>query len=127
MEVTSVSLDESTERKIDDIMERTSFDGRSELLRKAVDELHAGMDTLGHTGDMLDAVIVVKHPREEKGVSEISHRYNSLISTQLHSTLDAETCLEIFHVNGVSDAVKEMYKQLHGSRSTESVRVVPQG
>nr|EGQ40037.1 MAG: transcriptional regulator NikR, CopG family [Candidatus Nanosalinarum sp. J07AB56] len=127
MEVTSVSLDESTERKIDDIMRRTSFDGRSELLRKAVDEMHAGIDTLGTTSDMLDAVIVVKHPREEKGVSEISHRYDSLISTQLHSTLDADSCLEIFHVNGASDTVKEMYKDLHGSRSTESVRVVPQG
>lgn len=127
MEVTSVSLDDSTEQKIEEIMERTSFDGRSELLRKAVDELHAGMDTLEHTGEMLNAVIVVKHPREEKGVSEISHRYDSLISTQLHSTLDAETCLEIFHVNGASDTVKEMYKHLHGSRSTESVRVVPQG
>jgi len=127
MEVISLSIDEDTMSKIDEIQEEASFNGRSELIRKAVEGLYqevADRDKL--SGDM-NAVVVVRHPhKHEGGISEISHEFDDIVTTQLHSKLNNEKCLEVFHTNGDADRVIDFYNQLEGSKNTESVSILPQ-
>lgn len=127
MEVTSLSLDEDTLGKIDEIQDHASFNGRSELIRKAIENLHQDvMDNQSLEGD-LNAVIIARHPhRKEQEIAEIAHEYNSVITTQLHSKLDRENCLEVFHTNGGAEKVIDFYNGLEGSKCTESVNILPQ-
>ena len=127
MEIISLSLDEETLDKIDEINEEGSFNGRSELIRKAVERLHREtMDNKNLEGD-LNAVIVARHPhRKEQEIAQISHDFDSVITTQLHSKLSGDKCLEVFHTMGLASEVIEFYNKLEGSKHTDSVTMLPQ-
>lgn len=127
MEIISLSLDEETLTKIDNIQEKSSFNGRSELIRKAVEKLHQETQSNQKLEGELNAVIVTRHPhRGEQRIAQIAHEYDDVITTQLHSKLDGKNCLEVFHTHGTADRVIKFYNQLEGSKNTESVNILPQ-
>ncbi|MFQ3275271.1 MAG: CopG family nickel-responsive transcriptional regulator [Candidatus Nanohaloarchaea archaeon] len=127
MEIISLSLDEETLEKINRIQEESSFNGRSELIRKAVEKLHQDTQNNQKLEGDLNAVIVTRHPhRREQKIAEIAHEYDDVITTQLHSKLDGENCLEVFHTHGAADRVIKFYNELEGSKNTESVNILPQ-
>ncbi|MFP4038885.1 MAG: CopG family ribbon-helix-helix protein [Candidatus Nanohaloarchaea archaeon] len=127
MEVISLSIDEETLQKIEEIQEKGSFNGRSELIRKAVEGLHQQVKDRGNLSGEMNAVIVVRHPHEhEGGISDISHEFDGIVTTQLHSKLSEEKCLEIFHIHGDAEEAIDFYNRLEGSKHTESVNILPQ-
>jgi CopG family nickel-responsive transcriptional regulator len=127
MEIISLSVDDETLEKIEEIQQNSSFNGRSELFRKAIENLHQGVKSNESLDGDLNAVIVVRHPhRKEQEIAAIAHKHDSVITTQLHSKLDGEKCLEVFHTDGTADQVIEFYNQLEGSKHTESVNILPQ-
>lgn len=127
MEIISLSLDEATLEKLDKIQENGSFNGRSELIRKAVENLHQELISNEKLEGRLNAVIVARHPHShEQKIAGIAHKYDDVITTQLHSKLDGENCLEVFHTNGSAERIIQFYNQLEGSKNTESVNILPQ-
>lgn len=127
MEIISLSIDEETLDKIEEIKENASFNGRSELIRTAIENLHQEIEKNHSLEGDLTAVVVVRHPhsREQK-VARISHSYDDIVTTQLHSKLDGQNCLEVFHTDGRAERVIEFYNELEGSRHTGSVNMLPQ-
>lgn len=127
MEIISLSLDEETLGKIEEIQENSSFNGRSELIRTAVENLHQEALNNQKLEGQLNAVIVARHPHShEQKIASIAHEYDDVITTQLHSKLDGDNCLEVFHTNGTAERVIKFYNQLEGSKNTESVNILPQ-
>lgn len=127
MEIISLSLDEETLDKINEIQQNSSFNGRSELIRKAIENLHQDTQSNQRLEGDLNAVIVTRHPhRREQKIAEIAHEYDDVITTQLHSKLDGENCLEVFHTHGNAEKVISFYNRLEGSKNTESVNILPQ-
>ena len=127
MEIISLSLDEETLEKIDEIQEEASFNGRSELIRTAIENLHQDVEDNQRLEGELNAVIVVRHPHsKEQRIAHISHEYDDIVTTQLHSKLDGENCLEVFHTQGKAERVIRFYNELEGSKHTESVNMLPQ-
>lgn len=127
MEIISLSLDEETLDKIDEIQEQASFNGRSELIRTAVENLHQEVEDNQNLEGELNAVIIVRHPhKKEQRIAHISHDFDDVVTTQLHSKLDGENCLEVFHTQGRADRVIEFFNSLEGSKHTESVNILPQ-
>jgi CopG family nickel-responsive transcriptional regulator len=127
MEIISLSLDEETLEKIDRIQEESSFNGRSELIRKAIENLHQEVKNNQKLEGKLNAVIVTRHPhKREQKIAQTAHKYDDVITTQLHSKLDGDNCLEVFHTQGPADRVIKFYNELEGSKSTESVNILPQ-
>lgn len=127
MEIISLSVDEETIENIEEIQQKSAFNGRSELLRKAIENLHQEVSDKDRLEGHLNAVIVSRHlHEEEQGIAEISHRHDSVITTQLHSKLDNQKCLEIFHTDGPAKKVIEFFNDLEGSKHTESVNILPQ-
>lgn len=127
MEIISLSLDEETLEKIDSIQEEASFNGRSELIRTAIENLHQEVEDNQSLEGELNAVVVVRHPhKKEQAIGKISHDFDDIVNTQLHSKLDGENCLEVFHTNGKAEEVIGFYNELEGSKHTESVNILPQ-
>ena len=127
MEVISLSIDEETLTKINEIQKKGSFNGRSELIRKAVEGLHQDLSDRDSMSGEMNAVIIVRHPhKHEAGISEISHNFDKVIITQLHSKLSNDKCLEVFHTNGSAEKIIDFYNELQGSKHTESVNILPQ-
>ena len=127
MEVISLSTDEETLNKINEIQQAASFDGRSELIRTAIENLHQQAEDNQSLEGELNAVIVVRHPhKKEQRIAHISHEYDDIVTTQLHSKLNGENCLEVFHTQGKAQKVISFYNELEGSKNTESVNILPQ-
>ncbi|WEL22898.1 CopG family ribbon-helix-helix protein [Candidatus Nanohalovita haloferacivicina] len=127
MEIISLSLDEETLEKIEEINEEGSFNGRSELIRKAIERLHRETMENSNLEGELNAVVVARHPhRKEQEIAKISHDYDHVITTQLHSKLSGDKCLEVFHTMGLASEVIEFYNELEGSKHTDSVTMLPQ-
>lgn len=127
MEIISLSVDDETLEKIEEIQSSSSFNGRSELFRKAIEGLHQETNEREKLEGNLNAVIITRHPhKNENNISEISHSFDNIITTQLHSKLDNDKCLEVFHTDGTAEEVIEFYNALEGSKHTESVNILPQ-
>ncbi len=127
MEVISLSIDDETLDKIEEIQESSSFNGRSELIRKAIENLHQEASDREELEGRLNAVIIARHSHsKEQKIAEISHEFDDILTTQLHSKLSNDKCLEVFHTDGSADKVIEFYNQLEGSKDTESVNILPQ-
>lgn len=127
MEVTSLSLDQETLDKIEDIKDEAKFNGRSELIRKAIENLHQEVMENQRLEGSLNAVIIARHPhKKEQEIAEMAHEFNKVITTQLHSKLDGENCLEVFHTDGAAEEVINFFNKLEGSKHTASVNILPQ-
>ena len=127
MEVISLSIDDETLEKIEEIQENSGFNGRSELIRKAIENLHQESSDREQLEGELYAVIIARHVHtKEQKIAEISHKFDEILTTQLHSKLSNDKCLEVFHTNGTADKVIEFYNQLEGSKHTDSVNFLPQ-
>ena len=127
MEVISLSVDDETLEKIEEIRKNSSFNGRSELIRKAIENLHQETSDREELEGRLNAVIIARHNHsKEQKIAEISHDFDDILTTQLHSKLSNDKCLEVFHTNGPADRVIKFYNQLEGSKDTESVNILPQ-
>ncbi|WP_414836375.1 CopG family ribbon-helix-helix protein [Candidatus Nanohalococcus occultus] len=127
MGIISLSLDETSEQKIDEIQRTGSFNGRSELIRTAISNLHQDMKLREKLEGKLNAVIVVRHPHsKEHDVARTFHEYDKILNTQLHSKLEEGKCLEVLHTEGSANRIMELYNELEGSKSTESVTILPQ-
>ena len=127
MEIISLSMDEATLEKIEEIQREGSFNGRSELIRTAVENLHQEVKDNQKLEGKLNAVVVARHPHHgERKISDIAHEHDSVITTQLHSKLNGDNCLEVFHTNGSAEKVISFYNDLEGSKYTESVNILPQ-
>jgi metal-responsive CopG/Arc/MetJ family transcriptional regulator len=66
MEIISLSMDEETLEKIDEIEEKSSFKGRSELIRKAVENLHQEVSEREKIEGRMNAVIIARHPHRKE-------------------------------------------------------------
>lgn len=127
MEIISLSIDDETLDKIEEIQENSSFNGRSELIRKAIENLYQETSDREELEGRLNAVIIARHPHQnEQNIAEISHDFDNILTTQLHSKLSNDKCLEVFHTDGSADKVIEFYNRLEGSKDTESVNILPQ-
>ena len=127
MEVISLSIDDETLGKIEEIQDNSSFNGRSELIRKAIENLHQEISDRDDLEGELNAVIIARHSHsKEQKIAEISHRFDDVLTTQLHSKLNNDKCLEVFHTDGTAERVINFYKELEGSKDTESVNILPQ-
>jgi Predicted transcriptional regulators containing the CopG/Arc/MetJ DNA-binding domain and a metal-binding domain len=127
MEVISLSIDDKTLDKIEEINESASFNGRSELIRKAIENLHQETSDREKLEGELNAVIIARHSHsKEQKIAEIAHKFDNILTTQLHSKLTNDKCLEVFHTTGSADRVIEFYNKLEGSKNTESVNILPQ-
>jgi Predicted transcriptional regulators containing the CopG/Arc/MetJ DNA-binding domain and a metal-binding domain len=127
MEVISLSIDDETLDKIEEINESANFNGRSELIRKAIENLHQETSEREELKGRLNAVIIARHSHSsEQRIAEISHDFDEILTTRLHSKLSNDKCLEVFHTDGPADEVISFYNRLEGSKDTESANILPQ-
>ena len=127
MEIISISLDNETVNKLEEIEKKSSFNGRSELFRKLIHEKNREIyNKEGFQGE-INSVMVVRHRHgNENELSKISHSYDSIINTRLHDELSEKECIEIFQLEGEAEELEELRQEMEGSRSTESVDFLPQ-
>ena len=126
MPVVSVSLTDRNLEMISRIQEVFGLSGRSEVVRtclRSTEEELRERESL--SGDVEGVLIIVHEHHQSKSLDEIRHEYQELITTQIHSHLKNDKCLEVFIVHGVSDRIKRMINEFRREDELDYVKFVP--
>ena len=126
MPIVSISLTERNLGTIQDIQEVFGLSGRSEVIRtclRATEEELRERESL--SGDVEGVLIIVHEHHQSRSLDEIRHDYQDLITTQIHSHLKKEKCLEVFIVQGEAESIKTMVNEFRREDELDYVKFVP--
>ena len=125
MAIVSVSLNKTILQEIDHLQHHMGYSGRSEVMRAGIRLLIAeNKENEALTGD-INAILLVIHSQEaENTVSDIKHHYEDVTTTQIHSHLKKNKCLELFIVEGDAARIKKMMENFRTSRKMDLVKLL---
>lgn len=125
MPVVSVSLPQQLVDELDRLREYGGFSGRSDVVRTGLRSLVAEKHLQDALSGRLHCVLLAVHSeRDEDDVTEVKHRYNDVITTQVHSHLGSEKCLEVFILEGPAERIRGLLAELQSSRRVDYARLV---
>jgi len=123
--IISMSLTENLLQEIDHLQSDLGFSGRSEVIRAGMRMLIADNREKQKLSGRLNSILLVIHSQSaEDIVTEIKHRFENIINTQIHSHLEHVKCLEIFTLYGDAVQIKEFVKQFQTNRKMDYVKLI---
>jgi CopG family transcriptional regulator, nickel-responsive regulator len=123
--IISMSLTENLLQEIDHMRSELGFSGRSEVIRAGMRMLIADNREKQKLSGKLDCILLVIHNQNaEDIITEIKHRFEDIIKTQIHSHLEHAKCLEIFTLNGDAVKIKDFVKKLQVNRKMDYVKLI---
>ena len=125
MSIVSVSLNNTILKEIDNLQHNMGYSSRSEVIRSAVRLLISeNKENEKLTGD-INAILLVIHTQEvENTVTLIKHQYEDVTTTQIHSHLKKNKCLELFIIEGPASRIKKMMGDFRTSRKMDLVKLL---
>ena len=125
MPIVSISLNGEILSELDKLQSTMGFSGRSEairaVIRSFVSEEKQKSDLFGN----IHAILLVVHNDEfDHIVSGITHNFEDLITTHLHSKIDKEKCMELFVIDGDAEKVTTMTKDFQINKNMDTVKLV---
>jgi len=125
MPIISASIDEETLGELDFLRKSLSFSGRSEAVRAGIRSLAAENKCAeALTGEIKAVLLLVHEEKVEKSASYLSHEFEDIVSTHIHSNLKREKCLEVFVLAGSATRVRELFRQAKSSKKMEYARLI---
>jgi CopG family nickel-responsive transcriptional regulator len=125
MTIISLSLNEAILNEIEKIQKEQGYSSRSEVIRAGVRILSSEnkeMDLL--TGKINSILLLVHDHNVEIVVSNIKHNFEDITTTQIHSHLKNNKCLEIFVLEGDTERIKEMIRQFKTNKKMDLVKLI---
>lgn len=121
----SISLTEKNIRTLEEIQGELGLSGRSEAVRACLRSAEADLREREDLDGEVEGVIVIVHSSHTSPrLDEVRHRFQDQVTTQIHSHLRNQKCLEVFLVRADSSSVKEMLDILHSEDHFEYVKFV---
>ncbi len=125
MTIISISMDEQTLAELNRIEKSLGFAGRSEVVRAGVRSLIAENKSADKLSGRIKAVLLLVHDESaESAATDLKHRFEEVITTQIHSNLKGEKCLEIFILDGEASKITEMFQKSQATKKIEYAKLV---
>jgi CopG family nickel-responsive transcriptional regulator len=122
MPIISVSLNEDSVKALDKVQKAHQLTGRSEAMRVCIRSAEAEVrDRESLKGEVEGVLIVVHGTHGAPDLEDLSHSYQEVVATQIHSHLRNHKCLEVFIVRGSAvpvldpDALADRSQALFGA------------
>ncbi len=123
--VVSFSLNKEAVNLLSELEKKLGFKNRSELVRSGLQGLLHEFKDLSNLAEKVEAIIAVVHSQDhESEVSELTHEFAGVISTQVHQNLK-ERCLDLFVVQGSKTTVTEFFLSLKKNKGVLYVKLIP--
>jgi CopG family nickel-responsive transcriptional regulator len=125
MPIVSVSLNKIILQEIDRLQKNMGYSGRSEVIRSGLRLLISENKENEKLIGEINAILLVIHSQDaENTVSDIKHLYEDVTTTQIHSHLKKNKCLELFIVEGEAARIKQMMGDFLISRKMDLVKLL---
>jgi CopG family nickel-responsive transcriptional regulator len=125
MPIVSISLNDEILSELDKLQSSMGFSGRSEAIRAGIRSFVSEEKQKSDLAGDIHAILLVVHNDEfDHVVSGITHNFEDLITTHLHSKIEKEKCMELFVMNGDAEKVSTMTKDFQTNRNMDTVKLV---
>ncbi len=125
MPIVSISLNDEILSELDKLQSSMGFSGRSEAIRAGIRSFVSEEKQKSDLSGNIHAILLVVHNDEfDHVVSGITHNFEDLITTHLHSKIEKEKCMELFVMNGDAEKVSTMTKDFQTNRNMDTVKLV---
>jgi len=103
MPIVSISLNDEILSELDKLQSSMGFSGRSEAIRAGIRAFVSEEKQKADLSGNIHAILLVVHNDEfDHVVSGITHNFEDLITTHLHSKIEKEKCMELFLIDDCS-------------------------
>jgi CopG family nickel-responsive transcriptional regulator len=125
MPIVSISLNDEILSELDKLQSSMGFSGRSEAIRAGIRSFVSEEKQKSDLSGNIHAILLVVHNDEfDHVVSGITHNFEDLITTHLHSKIEKEKCMELFVMNGDAEKVSTMTKDFQTNKNMDTVKLV---
>ena len=125
MPIVSISLNEEILAELDKLQKSMGFSGRSEAIRAGIRSFVSEEKQKSDLSGNIHAILLVVHNDEfDHVVSGITHNFEDLITTHLHSKIEKEKCMELFLIDGDAEKVSTMTKDFQTNKNMDTVKLV---
>ena len=125
MTIVSISLNDEILSELDKLQNTMGFSGRSEAIRAGIRTFVSEEKQNSNLSGNIHAILLVLHNDEyDHVVSGITHDFEDLITTHLHSKIDKEKCMELFVIDGDAEQVTTMTKDFQRNKNMDTVKLV---
>ena len=125
MTIVSISLNDEILSELDKLQNTMGFSGRSEAIRAGIRTFVSEEKQNSDLSGNIHAILLVVHNDEfDHIVSGITHNFEDLIITHLHSKIDKEKCMELFVIDGDAEQVTTMTKDFQRNKNMDTVKLV---
>lgn len=125
MPIVSISLNDEILSELDKLQTSMGFSGRSEAIRAGIRTFVSEEKQKADLSGNIHAILLVVHNDEfDHVVSGITHNFEDLITTHLHSKIEKEKCMELFLINGDAEKVSTMTKDFQINKNMDTVKLV---
>lgn len=121
MEILSISMDDESLKRLNEVQKRLGFKSRSKMLRSAVLSMIKDYDVIDSLKGNVKTIFVLTYNEHEKNnVSDLLHKYEDAIKTELHQHTSG-TCIDVLNIQTDAKRVKEIFSNLKRDKSIYSV------
>jgi CopG family nickel-responsive transcriptional regulator len=125
MPIVSISLNDEILSELDKLQSSMGFSGRSEAIRAGIRTFVSEEKQKSDLSGNIHAILLVVHNDEfDHIVSGITHNFEDLITTHLHSKIEKEKCMELFVIDGDAEKVSTMTKNFQINKNMDTVKLV---
>ena len=125
MPIVSISLNDEILSELDKLQSSMGFSGRSEAIRAGIRAFVSEEKQKSDLSGNIHAILLVVHNDEfDHIVSGITHNFEDLITTHLHSKIEKEKCMELFVIDGDAEKVSTMTKDFQVNKNMDTVKLV---
>jgi CopG family nickel-responsive transcriptional regulator len=123
--IVSISLNDEILSELDKLQSSMGFSGRSEAIRAGIRTFVSEEKQKSDLSGNIHAILLVVHNDEfDHIVSGITHNFEDLITTHLHSKIEKEKCMELFVIDGDAEKVSTMTKNFQTNKNMDTVKLV---
>jgi CopG family nickel-responsive transcriptional regulator len=125
MPIVSISLNDEILSELDKLQSSMGFSSRSEAIRAGIRTFVSEEKQKADLSGNIHAILLVVHNDEfDHIVSGITHNFEDLITTHLHSKIDKKKCMELFVINGDAEKVSTITKDFQRNKNMDTVKLV---
>ena len=125
MPIVSISLNDEILSELDKLQTSMGFSGRSEAIRAGIRSFVSEEKQKSDLSGSIHAILLVVHNDEfDSVVSGITHNFEDLITTHLHSKIEKEKCMELFVIDGEAEKISTMTKDFQTNKNMDTVKLV---
>ena len=125
MPIVSISLNNEILSELDKLQSTMGFSGRSEAIRAGIRTFISEEKQNSNLSGNIHAILLVVHNDEfDHIVSGITHNFEDLITTHLHSKIEKGKCMELFVIDGDAEKVTTMTKDFQINKNIDTVKLV---